>query len=205
MLIGAGITTGIGGIKGALVPHQVPASFTLAVLIGVVVIKEFLFRKVHTIGIKVNSHVVKTDAWHHRSDAISSAAAAVGIAIALIGGPAYAAADDWAALVAAFMIGANGFYLLRPAINELMDKSPGKDIENKFRSVALSVTGVKEVEKLKVRKVGTGYHVDIHIQMDGNLSLEDAHRISGIVKKEFRTRIPHFQDCSIHMEPLNKL
>src|SRR5215470_3350582 len=101
-------------------PHHTPAKFTLAVLFVVIVVKEGLFRFVLREAISVDSSAVRSDAWHHRSDAITSLAAAIGITVSIIGGKGYEAADDWAAIAAAVVIAWNGWRLLRPALNELM-------------------------------------------------------------------------------------
>ncbi|RPH56585.1 cation transporter, partial [bacterium] len=124
MLLGAATGVAIAAVQEILTPHTVPAPFTLAVLFGVIVVKEILFRRVFRVGEEVESTAVRGDAWHHRSDAITSAAAAVGITVALIGGPEWAQADDWAALLAAGVIYFNGWRILRPAVGDLMDRSP---------------------------------------------------------------------------------
>ncbi|HET8649323.1 MAG TPA: cation transporter dimerization domain-containing protein, partial [Gemmatimonadales bacterium] len=128
-------------------------------------------------------------------------AAFVGIALALAGGPAWAAADDWAALVAAAVILVNGIHILRPAIHDLMDRMPGAEILDPVADAARSVTGVRAIEKLMVRRVGTGYHVDLHVQGDPELSLHDAHILSGRVKTAIRRAVPRVLGVLIHMEP----
>ncbi len=201
MLLGMAVFTAYAAVQEAFTPHKSPASFTLVVLVGVIVIKEILFRRVATVGKEIGSHLVTTDAWHHRSDAISSAAAFIGIAIALAGGRGWESADDWASLVAAVVIAINAVLLFLPALHDLMDRSPGEEIREQFRTAALSVQEVKAVEKLRVLRRGAGFFVDIHIQMDRDISLDDAHRISGRVKHMFRTQVVGFHDGSIHMEP----
>jgi cation diffusion facilitator family transporter len=200
-LLGIAAFTAYAAIREALIPHESPASYTLIVLLAVIIIKESLFRKVAIVGKETGSHVMKTDAWHHRSDAISSAAAFIGISIALYKGPGWAAADDWAALAAALVIGINGVLLLLPALDELMDKTPGTAVINTFREAALSVTEVRAVKNVRVLKRGTRFYVDIHVEVDGDLSLKKAHIVSGKVKSSFREAAPNFADSSIHMEP----
>jgi cation diffusion facilitator family transporter len=204
ILLGMAVYTAISAIHEALIPHASPAPFTLIVLAGVIVVKELLFRRVSGVGQETGSPVLKADAWHHRSDAISSGAAFIGISIAIWGGRGWESADDWAALVAAAIITVNALLLFLPALQDLMDRSPGEEIRERFRTAALSVAEVQDVEKLRLLRRGTKYYVDIHIQMDGNLSLHEAHRVSGKVKNAFRTAIPSFSDCSIHMEPYEK-
>lgn len=200
-LIGAAIGMAYAAVLEILVPHSTPAAYTLAVLVGVILVKETLFRKVANVGLEIGSHAVKTDAWHHRSDAITSAAAFVGILISLIGGKGWEAADDWAALFATFIIAWNGVRLLLPAIHELMDQSHVGPETQLLIDTAMSVQGVRFVEKIRIRKLGMHYHVDAHIHADGALSLTEAHAISGRVKAAFRQQLPALVEASIHMEP----
>ncbi len=117
-------------------PHESPKWFTLAVLVVVIATKEMLFRFVLREGEATDNAAVRTDAWHHRSDAITSLAAFIGIGIAIIGGQNYSWADDAAAIFAALIIGWNGWRLLRPAMNELMDSAPGREIIGRIREIA---------------------------------------------------------------------
>src|SRR5262249_54790161 len=151
MLFGAAIGISIEAIREILTPHHAPAPFTLWILGAVIVIKEGLFRFVHRVAIDVDSGAVMADAWHHRSDAITSVAAAVGISIALIGGERYASADDWAALAAAAIIAFNAYRLLMRPVRELMDTVPVAIIEQ-VESIASNVPGVAAVEKVLARK-----------------------------------------------------
>ena len=171
MLLGAALMILAQSVKEIRTPHHAPAPYTLLVLLGVVLIKEGLFRFVGRIGEEVESGAVKADAWHHRSDAITSAAAALGISIALVGGDAYKSADDWAAIFAAVIIGFNGFRLLRPALDELMDAAPKENIVDVARTVAQQVKGVKGVEKCFARKMGHEYWLDMHIEVGGGLTV----------------------------------
>src|SRR6266571_3074658 len=141
----------IESVREILTPHHGPAPFTLGILIVVIVVKEILFRYVNRIGRHVESTAVQTDAWHHRSDALTSAAAFIGISVALIGGSGWQSADDWAALFACAVIAANGIRLLRPAFYEIMDTAPRGKIVDLIRKAAASVPGVVEVEKSYVR------------------------------------------------------
>lgn len=201
LLLGAALLIFVQSVKEILTPHHAPAPYTLFVLLGVVLIKEGLFRFVGRIGEEVESGAVRADAWHHRSDAITSAAAALGISVALIGGDAYKSADDWAAIFAAFIIGFNGFRLLRPALDELMDAAPREDIVGLARAVALRVDGVKGVEKCLARKMGHGFLLDMHIEVDGQLSVAVAHELAHAVKNAIRVEVPRVLDVTIHIEP----
>src|SRR3989338_6451867 len=123
-------------------------------------------------GKATQSTAVKTDAWHHRSDAITSAAAFVGISIALIGGDGYESADDWAALFASAIIVYNAYKLFRPALDEVMDAAPSPSIEEGVRQAAQKVNGVLKLEKCYVRKMGLDYFVDLHVVVNGNLTVK---------------------------------
>jgi cation diffusion facilitator family transporter len=182
-------------------PHQTPAAFTLIVLIAVVIIKEGLFRFVLRESDSVGSSAVRSDAWHHRSDAITSLAAAIGITIALVGGKGYEAADDWAALVAAGVIGWNGWRMLRPALNELMDRSPNLEMVQRIRRIAESTSGVAGVEKCLVRKMGYEYFVDMHVEVDPMMTVLRSHEIAHEVKDKVRAEIPSVRDVLVHVEP----
>jgi cation diffusion facilitator family transporter len=201
MLIAAAIGIAIESVREIRVPHHAPAPFTLAVLVGVVLVKEVLYRRVFRVGADVGSTAVKADAWHHRSDALTSAAAFVGISIALIGGPGWEPADDWAALLASTIIAYNGIAALRPAVADLMDRAPGEAMLARVSAAATGVHGVCAIEKLKVRKAGLGYWVDLHVQADPRLPLEEAHVLSGMVKSAIRQAVPEVAGALIHMEP----
>ena len=201
LLLGAALGISIEAIREIRIPHHTPAPFTLIVLVGVIVVKEVLFRRVLAVSEEVASTAVKADAWHHRSDAITSVAAFIGISIALIGGPGWEQADDWAALVAAVVIVVNALRLIQPSIHDLMDRSPATELLDAIAAAARDTTDVRAIEKLKVRKVGLGYYVDLHVQADPTLSLRDAHILSGRVKSAIRRRVPLVAGVLIHMEP----
>ncbi len=201
MLLGAAVGIAIEAVREILTPHHAPAPFTLAVLVAVILIKEVLFRFVIRVGEEVDSTAVVADAWHHRSDAITSAAAFIGISVALVMGPGWESADDWAALAAAGIIAFNGTRILRPAVHDLMDRAPAAELFGRVAAAAESVEGVCAIEKLKVRKAGLGYYVDLHVQADPAMSLHDAHVLSGRVKTAIRRAVPTVLGALIHMEP----
>jgi cation diffusion facilitator family transporter len=146
------------------------------------------------------SSLVLTDAWHHRSDALTSVAAAVGIGIALWGGEPYAAADDWAALVAAGVILFNAARILRPPLHELMDREQ-PEIVAEVRRVAADVPGVAGVEKTFARKSGLRYLVDMHIEVNREMPVWQAHGVGHDVKEAIRRAMPTVQDVLVHVEP----
>lgn len=174
------------------------------VLVTVMAAKFTLSRRVRSVGTEIGSTAVKTDAWHHMSDAVTSAAAFVGISVALAGGPGWESADDWAALFASAIIAYNGVNMLRPTLDDLMDRAPGADILEPVQRAARSVDGVRHTEKLAVRKSGLGYRVTIHVQADAGIRLDDAHILSGKVKGAIKAAVPQVQSVLIHMEPYSQ-
>lgn len=204
-LIAAALGITIQSVREIVTPHHAPAPFTLAVLVLVVVTKETLFRYVFNVGQSVNSTAVKSDAWHHRSDAITSAAVFIGISVALIGGVGYESADDWAALFASSIIVFNAYRILRPAINEVMDAAPSSQLEDAIRKVAQRVEGVIALEKCLIRKTGFSYYVDLHVTVEGAISVRDGHNIARQVKAAIRTSHPSVAEVLIHIEPSDLL
>ena len=201
MLVGAALGIAIEAVREIRSPHHAPAPFTLVVLVVVVAIKESLFRWVFRGAQELGSQAVAADAWHHRSDAITSAAAFVGISIALIGGPGWEQADDWAALFASTIIFYNGARIVRPALADLMDQSPDEAVFRAVEAAAHGVEGVLATEKLRIRKSGPRYLLEVHVQADPTLSLHDAHILSGKVKTAIRGAVPRVQTALVHMEP----
>lgn len=201
MLVGAAMGISWQAIGEIRTPHHTPAPWTLGVLVAVVGIKALLSRRVHGVGTTIGSMAVKADAWHHMSDAATSAAAFVGISIALWGGPGWESADDWAALVASGIILFNGISMLRPAIADLLDEMPGADVVEPVRRAAEAVEGVLATEKLAVRKTGLTYRVTIHVQTDPEMPLRQAHIVSGKVKSAIRGAVPRVDSVLVHMEP----
>jgi cation diffusion facilitator family transporter len=201
LMLGAAAGISIEAAREIRTPHHAPASWTLAVLAVVIVVKEVMAKRVLSAGAQNGSVAVAADGWHHRADAITSAAAFLGISVALIGGPGWEAADDWAALVAALIIAINGGLLLRTALGDLMDRAPAPGLQDTVSQAALATSGVLAIEKLKIRKTGTAFYVDIHVQADPHMSLHDAHVLSGRVKSAIRQRMPAASGVLIHMEP----
>jgi len=191
----------VQAIREILTPHHAPAPFTLFVLIGVVLVKETLSRLVSRANPGDQSVALSADAFHHRSDAITSGAAAVGIAIALWGGAGWESADDWAALLASAVIFANGIGIMRRAATQLLDSRPHESVLQQVKAAARGVPGVVDVEKLWVRQSGTVYFVDIHVHADPAMPLRDAHNVSHDVKSAVCAGVPGVKDVLVHMEP----
>jgi cation diffusion facilitator family transporter len=205
MLIGAAVGIGIEATQEIRSPHGPPAPWTLGVLVTVVLAKGLLSRRVHSVGSAIGSAAVKADASHHLSDAVTSAAAFVGISLALWGtrtiGPAWAAADDWAALGASAVIAYNGFTVLGPALSDLMDRMPGAEVVAPVRRAAEAVPGVLAIEKLHVRRTGLVYRVTIHVQAEPSTPLDEAHALGHRVTDAIRAAVPQVDSVLVHMEP----
>jgi cation diffusion facilitator family transporter len=201
LLLGAAVVVAVESVHQIALPQQGPAPFTLVVLLGVILVKEGLFRFLLRVGDRIGSRAVHTDAWHHRSDAITSAAAAVGIAIALIGGPGYESADDWAAVFASGIIVMTGVRLLRPAVQELMDRYPGADLVETTTRIAQDRPGVHRVEKLLMRKMGLYYLAEMHLEVEPTMSVWEGHEIAHQVKEAIQARLPQIVEITIHVEP----
>lgn len=201
ILCGAALGIAVKAIDQIRDPHHAPAPYTLLVLVVVIIVKEVLARRVFRVAGGVDSSAVHADAWHHRADAITSGAAFIGISAALLGGPGYEWCDAAAAMLASTVIGVNAAVILRPAVHELMDGAPDTTMLHRVGAAAEGVDGVRMIEKLKARKVGTRYFVDLHVQADPGMSLHDSHILSGCVKTAIRREVPSVQDVLVHMEP----
>src|SRR5436309_9960133 len=197
----AALGLAIQSVREIFLPHHAPAPYTLAVLIVAVILKEILYRYVIRFGRQMESTAVKTDAWHHRIDAITSVAAFIGISVALIGGEAWQSADDWAALFACALIGANGYRLLRPALFEILDTAPRGEIVDQVRNAACAVPGVVEVEKTYIRKMGLSFYGDLHIKVNGGISVREGHEIAHQVKRAIQQSDSRIADVLVHIEP----
>jgi cation diffusion facilitator family transporter len=201
LLLIASIGIAVASVHEILTPHHAPAPWTLGVLAIVIVIKEYMTRRVRRVARLAGSTALIADAQHHRSDALTSLAAFIGISVALAGGPGWESADDWAALVAAGIIAWNGAALMRTAVADLMDRVAAPDVVAAIRDAARAVDDVRAVEKLAVRRAGRGYWVDIHVQADPDMSLDAAHIVSGKVKGAIRATTPQVLGVLVHMEP----
>jgi cation diffusion facilitator family transporter len=200
-VLAAALGIAIQSVRELFRPHHGPAPFTLVVLIVVVVVKEVLYRYVIRLGRDVESTALQTDAWHHRTDALTSIAAFIGISLALIGGKAWQGADDWAAIFACGLIGANGYRLLKPALYEIMDTAPRGEIIDRVRTAAAAVPGVMEIDKCFARKMGLSFYVDLHVKVNGNISVREGHDIAHQVKRAIQETDPRIADVLVHVEP----
>ena len=188
-------------IHNIMTPHQIPEKFTLYILAGIVISKEIFYRIVSKKSDETNSSSLKADAWHHRSDAITSLMAFIGISIAIYMGPGYESADDWAALLASGFIVYNAYLIFRPALGEILDEHLYDEMVLEIRKVAQTVPGVIDTEKCHVRKTGMTYHVDLHLTVDGSISVTAGHEIAHRLKDALQNEIPEIADVLIHVEP----
>ena len=182
-------------------PHELPKSWTLIVLGAIIIWKEFSFRLVMKRGMQTNSSSLKADAWHHRSDAITSVAAFIGISIAIFLGKGYESADDWAALFASGFILYNSYLIFRPALGEIMDEHLYDDLVAEIRTISLNVNGIIETEKCFIRKSGMKYHVDLHAVVDATISVKEGHDLAHLLKDTLQEKILKLGNVLIHIEP----
>ena len=180
-----------------------PKPWTLIVLGAIIIWKEYSFRVVMKRSVQTNSSSLKADAWHHRSDAITSVAAFIGISIALFLGKGYESADDWAALFASGFILYNSYHIFRPALGEIMDENLHDHLIAQIRVVSSEVIGIIDIVKCFIRKAGMKYHVDLHATVDSNITVKEGHDLAHKLKDTLRERIPELGQVLIHIEPNN--
>ena len=182
-------------------PHELPKPWTLLVLGTIIIWKEYSFRLVMKRSMESNSSSLKADAWHHRSDAITSVAAFMGISIALFLGKGYESADDWAALFASGFIFYNSYLIFRPALGEIMDEHLNEDLITAIRKVAQQVDGIVNTEKCFIRKAGMKYHVELHAIVNSAITVKEGHELAHVLKDTLREEISELGHVLIHIEP----
>lgn len=188
-------------IQNIRTPHELPKAYTLIVLGAIIIWKEISYRFVIKKSKETKSSSLKADAWHHRSDAITSMAAFIGISIALFLGNGYESADDWAALLASGFIFYNSYLIFRPALGEIMDEHLHEDLLNKIKDLSKNVEGVIDIEKCYVRKIGMKYYADLHLTVDANITVKEGHSIAHNLKDYLKNEMPEIADALIHIEP----
>jgi cation diffusion facilitator family transporter len=195
---------GFHAVHEIITPHRGPKWWTLPLLAGVVAMKMWFSRRMRAAGVEAGSTALGVEAMHHWSDALTSAAAFVGIAIALIGGEGWEAADDWAALFACLIIAFNGAGTVMTALGDVMDTAVPARFENEVRALALGVSGVRALDKVRMRKSGLSYLVDIQVQVDGELTVRAGHDIAHAVKDVLLASTEHrISDVTVHVEPVS--
>ncbi|PBQ33079.1 cation-efflux pump [Sphingobacteriaceae bacterium] len=200
-LVASAVIIAWQSVENIQTPHDLPRPFTLIVLGVIIGIKETFYRIVKRRGEQTHSSAIKADAWHHRSDAITSLAAFIGISIALILGKGYESADDWAALFASGIILYNSYLIFRPALGEIMDEQLNDDLIIRIRNLSIQVAGVIDTEKCLARKTGMKYHVDLHIIVDAGITVREGHVIAHNLKDYLQQEIIQLADVLIHVEP----
>ncbi len=182
-------------------PHKTPKSWTLYILGCIIIWKELSYQFVIRKSKETNSSSLKADAWHHRSDAVTSVMAFIGISIAVIFGKGYETADDWAALVASAFILYNSYLIFMPALGEIMDEHLYDNLITEIRGKSMKVPGVLGTEKCLIRKAGMTYHVDLHVIVNGEISVKEGHHIAHKLKDYLQDEIPDLGNVLIHIEP----
>jgi len=201
VILGVGIGIAWQSVAEIIAPTTRPAAWTLAVLLGVIAAKESLYRYTHHVARKTGSPALFADARHHRTDMVTSLAAFVGIGLTLLGGPQWHSADEWAALLACVFILYNGVVLLKESIDGVMDKAPDQDLSGQVCTVAARVTGVHEVETCRMRRSGSGWLVDLHIEVDPYQSVASGHRIAHDVVNALKQSQLPVLEVLVHVEP----
>ena len=200
-VLAAALLLAVQSTRTLFLPHHAPAPFTLGVLVAVVIVKETLFRYVVRFGRSIASIAVEADAWRHRADVLTSVAAFIGISIALIGGEKWRSADNWAAIFVCLVIATIGVRLLGPALYDILDTAPRGGIIDSVRRAAASVPGVIEIDKCLVRKMGLDFYVDLHVKVNGNISVREGHHIAHEVKRAIQQTDARIVDVLVHIEP----
>lgn len=185
-------------------PHKIPEAWTLIVLAVIIIWKEASYRYVLNKSKKTKSSSLKADAWHHRSDAITSVTAFIGISIALVFGKGYETADDWAALFASAFILYNAYLIFRPALGEIMDEHLYDDLVKDIRKISMNVDGIKGTEKCYVRKAGMKYLIELHAIVNGKITVEEGHLLAHKLQDKIQKEIPEISHITTHIEPENK-
>lgn len=203
VIFGAVAWIAIHAVHEIVTPHQRPHWLTLPLLAGIVAVKAWFSRRLAAAGEKAGSTALDVEALHHWSDAITSAAAFIGIALAIAGGSGWEVADDWAALFACVVIAFNGARMFNKALGDIMDTAAPDKFEGEVRTIALGVPGVLALDKVRVRKSGLSHLVDIQVRVDGNLTVRAGHDIAHAVKDALLASSPHaISDVSVHVEPM---
>lgn len=188
-------------IQNIRTPHDLPKAYTLIVLGFIIFIKEMFYRIVLKKGKEIKSTALKGEAWHHRSDALTSLAAFIGISIALIFGKGYESADDWAALLASVFIFYNSYLIFRPALGEVMDEHLHEDVIADIRKIATTVAGVIDIEKCFVRKFGIKYHADIHVVVNSDITVKEGHEVAHRLAEKLKLELHEIESVFTHIEP----
>jgi cation diffusion facilitator family transporter len=201
LLILSGVGVAWEALRTLSEPSPAPAWYTLVIAAVSIVVKEGLYHYNQHIARRTGSSALRAAAWDHRLDALGSCVVLAGLGLAVWGGPAWHAADHVAALAVAGVILWTGLNLFWNSLQELMDRQADPDLLATVRREALAVPGVLGVEKLLVRKTGLEYLVDIHVEVDPDISVRDGHAIAHAVKDRLVGRLITIKDVLVHIEP----
>lgn len=201
LIIISALFVGWEAITRSEIHQQLPPVWTLWIAGGNVVIKLVLYDYKLRVGRRTKSSVIIANAWDHRSDAMCSLAVLIGLGVIRWGGPAYAGVDVVAALVVVVVIVWSGVELFRNSVSELLDPQADAELVQRVRERAMAVSKVRGIDKLWVRKTGVEYLVDIHIEVDGRLTVEEGHRIGHVVKEKLIQEFACLRDVLVHLEP----
>lgn len=182
-------------------PLEAPRMLALIAALVSIVLKEALYRYTVIKGRKLNSQAVIANAWHHRSDALSSIGTAVGIGGAILLGPRWRVLDPVAAVVVSFFIMKVSVQLLIPCVDELLEKSLPDDVEKEIEQTALSFPGVSQPHHLRTRRIGSYYAIELHVRMDGKITLEEAHHTATAIENKLKEMFGKGTHVGIHVEP----
>lgn len=198
-LFANGLRLVISSLNGEMLPE--PTWIALVVAIVSIISKEILYRYTVRTGRDLRSDAVVANAWHHRSDAISSLGTLIGIGGAMFLGENWRILDPLAAVIVSLFIIKAAYDIMRPSINELLESSLPKAETDKISSVILSVPGVRDMHRLRTRKIGNAIAIDFHAKMDGSLTLKQAHAIATEIEHKLRDTFGAGTLITIHMEP----
>lgn len=182
-------------------PLEAPRMLALIAALVSLVLKEALYRYTVIKGRKLNSQAVIANAWHHRSDALSSIGTAVGIGGAILLGPRWRVLDPVAAVIVSFFIMKVSVQLLIPCVDELLEKSLPDDVEKEIEQTALSFPGVSQPHHLRTRRIGSYYAIELHVRMDGKITLEEAHHTATAIENKLKEMFGKGTHVGIHVEP----
>lgn len=195
----SGVSAVVAVIKGEILPA--PGYVALAAALISIVSKELLFRYTIKAGKRVNSQAVVANAWHHRSDALSSIATAVGIGGAILLGEEWRVLDPIAAIFVSVFVIKVAYDLMKPCIDELLEKSLPKEVEDDIMAIILSFEQVSSPHHLRTRRIGTRYAIEFHIRMSGQLTLDEAHAVATQIERSIKSRFGQGTHVAVHMEP----
>ena len=178
-----------------------PGVVALVAALVSIVSKEILYQYTVIQGKKLNSQAVIANAWHHRSDALSSIGTAIGIGGAILLGDHWRVLDPVAAVVVSFFIMKVSVRLLIPCVDELLEKSLPEDVEKEIEQTVLSFPGVSQPHHLRTRRIGNYYAIELHVRMDGKITLEEAHSTATAIENKLKEMFGKGTHVGIHVEP----